>query len=152
MDISERLKTVRGLIRQEDFAATIGVKKNTVGRWERGEQIPDVEEVNKVLVVFPDINPVWLLTGEGKMLLGDTPIAVDPGVQYAPGRGNTTQLDEALLQSVLEAVEEYLESINGHLPATKKAQLVVMLYEMCSESAEKKIDKAAVIRLVKLAA
>lgn len=70
MDISERLKTVRGFIRQEDFAATVGVRKNTVGRWERGEQIPDVDEVNKILVEFPYINPIWLLTGEGEMRRG----------------------------------------------------------------------------------
>lgn len=65
MDISKRLKTVRGKLNQEEFAKAVGVSKMTVGRWERGERAPDFENLHKILELFPDISPAWLLTGEG---------------------------------------------------------------------------------------
>lgn len=70
MDISKRLKTVRGKLNQEEFAKAVGVSKMTVGRWERGERAPDFENLHKILELFPDINPGWLLSGEGAMKKG----------------------------------------------------------------------------------
>lgn len=67
MDISARIKLIRGDVRQEDFADKLGVKKNTVGRWERGEQTPSYEALSNILMHFPNINHTWLLTGEGEM-------------------------------------------------------------------------------------
>lgn len=66
MDFGERLKTVRGDDKQEAFAKRLGVHKNTIGRWERGDQSPGVEDLNKILELNPNINPTWLLTGEGQ--------------------------------------------------------------------------------------
>lgn len=152
MGYGERLRLIRGEQNRADFARKLGVHSNTIGRWEREEQAPNLEDINIILFTNPHIDPTWLLTGEGEMRRGDTPITVDPSVHYTSSDKAYARLDEEQLQAVLEAVEEYLDSIDGHLPATKKAQLVAMLYEMCSESVEKKIDKAAVIRLVKLAA
>lgn len=71
MDISERIKLIRGDLIQEKFAERIGVKKNTVGRFERGEQRPGFEEMNAILDCYPDINPAWLLLGEGSMMRGE---------------------------------------------------------------------------------
>ncbi len=67
MEISERIKSIRGTEKQEDFAKSLLVNKNTVGRWERGEQIPNMEDINRILEVYIDINPTWLLTGLGEM-------------------------------------------------------------------------------------
>jgi transcriptional regulator with XRE-family HTH domain len=67
MEFGERLKLIRGSSRQDDFATKVGFHKNTIGRWERGEQTPNVDDLNKILAVFPDINPTWLLTGKGWM-------------------------------------------------------------------------------------
>lgn len=75
MDMSERLKKIRSefikTFTQEDFAKLLGVSKMTVGRWERNESAPDYENLHKILKEFPEINPAWLLTGEGEMRRGE---------------------------------------------------------------------------------
>lgn len=58
---------VRGNLTRDEFSVKIHVHKNTIGRWERGEQTPNVDDLNRILQVYPDINPVWLLIGEGEM-------------------------------------------------------------------------------------
>ncbi|MBE2888987.1 helix-turn-helix domain-containing protein [Geobacter anodireducens] len=123
---------------QEEFAKILDVHKNTVVRFESEKGKPNIEELNKVLTAFPDINPTWLLTGEGPMKRGDT-------------SGTSPPLDEELLQAVLEAVEEYLDQVKGRLKPAKKAQLVAALYDIFCGEEEKAVDKATVIRLVKLA-
>ena len=41
MNASERLKIIRGDLTQAEFAAKLGIHKNTLGRYERGESEPD---------------------------------------------------------------------------------------------------------------
>jgi transcriptional regulator with XRE-family HTH domain len=70
MDIGERLKEARGELSQVEFARLIGVTKNTVGRYERGEREPDIEYLTKTYKTL-NINPTWLLTGDGPKTLDD---------------------------------------------------------------------------------
>jgi transcriptional regulator with XRE-family HTH domain len=67
MGIGERIKNIRGEMRQEDFSDMVGVHLNTAGRWEREQRTPDINDLNKILAAFPEISPAWLLTGEGAM-------------------------------------------------------------------------------------
>ena len=48
MSYGERLKIVRGNIPQEDFAKLLDVHKNTLGRFEREEGKPNIEELQKM--------------------------------------------------------------------------------------------------------
>jgi len=100
-----------------------------------------------------DIN--WLLTGNGEMLSRwhwTNIVAVEPSSTLAQTVSSSADIDEDLLAAVVEAVEEYLDQINGHLPPAKMGQLVAALYKLFSAEEEKKVDKATVISLVKLAA
>jgi len=72
MTFGERLKAIRGDLNQESFAIKCGFHKNTIGRWERNEQCPNVDDLNRILATFPDINPTWLLTGGGRMKIEAT--------------------------------------------------------------------------------
>lgn len=47
-------------------------KKGTISYWLRQkEDTPYIEFVKGVLEVFPQINPYWLITGEGEKLIAD---------------------------------------------------------------------------------
>lgn len=52
---------------QEDFAKILDVHKNTLVRFESEKGKPDIDHLKRILEAFPDINPAWLLTGEGEM-------------------------------------------------------------------------------------
>ena len=84
MNISERLKKIRGASNQEDFAKQIQVSKMTLGRWERGERGPDYETLQNMLKTFPDINPAWLLSGEGPMKRGELDIESQEFKRHKP--------------------------------------------------------------------
>lgn len=62
--IANRLKFVRGSLSREEFSEIIGIHKNTVGRYERGESEPDLTIASKICSEF-DIDPRWLMLGEG---------------------------------------------------------------------------------------
>ena len=64
--IGERLKIVRGKKSQADFAAEIGVSRNTLLRYERGESVPDAR-LAAVICRKAAVASDWLLLGEGPM-------------------------------------------------------------------------------------
>jgi len=85
------------------------------------------------------INPVWMIDGGSPMLKKDV------------STGET--IDKELIKEALQAVEEYLQEVKGTLLPDKKAELVMLLceYHMKEAPGNRKINKATVISLVRLA-
>ena len=50
------------------FAEEIGVQRSSISHLISGRNKPSLEFIQKVLLRFPEINPQWLLNGEGEML------------------------------------------------------------------------------------
>ncbi len=69
MDIGSRITLVRGGVSQARFAGQIGVHKNTLGNYERGERTPDADFLGKLAAI--GINTHWVITGEGPMYQDD---------------------------------------------------------------------------------
>jgi phage repressor protein C with HTH and peptisase S24 domain len=65
VSIGDRIRELRGEGQQAELADKLGVHKNTLANYERGDRFPDASILLKILEVFPDTNPAWLLTGEG---------------------------------------------------------------------------------------
>ena len=63
--VGERIRELRGEMQQAELADKLEIHKNTMANYERGERFPDVNILSKILEIFPDANPAWLLTGEG---------------------------------------------------------------------------------------
>jgi transcriptional regulator with XRE-family HTH domain len=66
MAFPDRLKQAiedRGF-NQSSLARTLGVSQTTVSRWERGENTPSEEEINKLCYALR-VNRHWLVGGEG---------------------------------------------------------------------------------------
>jgi repressor LexA len=66
--IGERLRTARESkdMDQYTLAVKTGVVTRTLQRWEKGEQVPDGIAITKIAKVT-NVQPTWLLTGEGEM-------------------------------------------------------------------------------------
>jgi len=67
MKFNERLKLLRGECPQKDFAAKMDVHVGTISRWERGDQVPNLNDLLKISNLYPGISPAWIFTGEGPM-------------------------------------------------------------------------------------
>jgi phage repressor protein C with HTH and peptisase S24 domain len=63
--IGERIVLVRGKQPRDSFAAELGVHPQTLGRYEKGERLPDSAFL-ELLSKRYSVNPAWLLTGEGQ--------------------------------------------------------------------------------------
>lgn len=52
---------------RDKFAPQTGISKTALVNYETGERIPPSDYLVKILELFPEISPAWLLMGEGNM-------------------------------------------------------------------------------------
>ncbi len=71
--IGERIRNIRASLSIPTFAEKIGVHKSTLSRYEKEESYPDAPLIMKLCNQF-NINPNWLLTGEGPKKKPDPPV------------------------------------------------------------------------------
>lgn len=65
LDIGERIRLVRENQSRDEFSATVGVSRNTLMRYERGERRPDADFLRRVCEHYP-VDPAWLLLGQAE--------------------------------------------------------------------------------------
>lgn len=56
-------------IQSSKFADEIGVQRSSISHLLSGRNKPSLEFVQKILIKYPEVNPNWLLLGQGEMLL-----------------------------------------------------------------------------------
>lgn len=80
--IGKRLKQLRKALNlsQSKFGELLGTTQRAVSHWERDEAEPSFQQLKKLIDLF-NVNPTWLLTGEGEMFLSRTE-AKNIGVNY----------------------------------------------------------------------
>lgn len=68
--MEKRIKEIRRVynLNQTQFAEKIGLKQPTIAGYENGKDVP-MSTIVTICQIFPDINKVWLCTGEGDMKL-----------------------------------------------------------------------------------
>lgn len=87
MKLGDRLVHVRidqGL-EVKDFAEKLGVTAQTYHNWVSGKSQPDVKVIVRVLELFPNYNPLWLLLGDGEPNLRVLETVGEPNTPYADG-------------------------------------------------------------------
>lgn len=83
-DRIEEIVKMSGLTQQK-FYERIGVSKSTFHNWKSGEKGIAFEYLSRILQIFEDINPRWLILGEGEMKLLPTKpenIVEEPAFKY----------------------------------------------------------------------
>lgn len=56
------------------FAEEIGIQRSSISHLISGRNKPSLEFIQKILARFPEVDPAWLLTGNGEMLPGGNPV------------------------------------------------------------------------------
>ena len=88
-----RIRSLRGTKKQDEFAQELGIHKNTLGRWERGQAEPDVSTAQLICTMF-GVSPYWLLAGQGPMLEKDREIKVVATSETTAGEIGPYRLSE----------------------------------------------------------
>ncbi|AFT90347.1 helix-turn-helix domain-containing protein [Paraburkholderia phenoliruptrix] len=137
-DYHQRIVQVREHLKlsQEKIARQLGLSLRAYANYERGERAVPVELLRALYEQF-SIDPAWLLTGDGNMIL-------DRDVRY--------RLDQKALDSVLVAVARIEARLDVPLDAKRKARLIGLLYEQCQllgDSADDILKDSRISRLTR---
>ncbi len=130
-DISDRIRLVRGKLRQSAFADILGIPRPNLSRYEKGRQPP--ADVLQKIADYGGVTVKWLLTGKeedkdvGKPSLPDQPPKV-------PEPTRSGEIQEFLLAEVLRAVEEFWKDTDPGL--RHRARIITAVYNHCARSLE----------------
>ena len=137
----ERVGLVRAhfALSQTVMAQRLGISLRAYQNYERGEREVPVALVHALYAEFR-VDPVWLLTGEGSMMLAED---------------QRKRLDQTLLDRVVEAVEKFEAGLKKPLSVEHKSRLIGLLYEksqLLNEVTGEKLSPAKLRTLLKLVA
>jgi phage repressor protein C with HTH and peptisase S24 domain len=140
--VGNRLREVeKRFANREAAARAAGVAKSTLQSWIEGKSDPSfIGLVRLSQATDCDLN--WLATGEGNMRAGQS------------GTTDAAPLDEKMLAAAIDLIETWLAQNRRKMEPAKKAQVIVMAYEILTESGDSEIresDRNNVIRLLRVA-
>lgn len=141
MTLGQRIQALRKGMSREKFAPLTEISKNTLVNYEKDERVPGADYLLKLLRQFPDINPTWLLTGEGDMRRGNTqetsgcqekvhePQAAARLLQ-APYYHvlDSAEMDADLIWKVLDAIHSAAREVGVELSYEKRLAIQNLVY------------------------
>ena len=85
MEVKDRVRNVRNFLKlsQEALAVETGSQRTTVAGYESGISLPKAEFLRELSIKY-GINPNWILTGQGKMLIDSSKSEVIPTGNHIP--------------------------------------------------------------------
>ncbi len=86
------------------FEDRISVSNNSIGTAIRRKASFKSNVLNKILIAFPEIDPTWLLTGKGDMLLPNHMSLKEPNIHYQALKMNK-QIKENLIELLIQDEE-----------------------------------------------
>ena len=123
-----------------DWAKRLGVSKNTIASYERGETAPDADVLAIYRAEFGiDIN--WIATGEGEMF-------ADQSKAPAP----SVQVDPVLMETLYKAVERVYRDMGQKPPAHRIAHEATSLFNLLLSRVSAVRDQAIVDAVIPILA
>lgn len=137
-DLGARLRHVRASRNQQEMADVMGVAKRTYASYERNERVPDALMLAPLIV--EGWSGSWLITGQGPDRLEARQDGDETSVQ-------SQDLNQARLTLALQTVEDVLAATDAMLPASKRAEAAMLVYELLGSG----LPQAEVIPLARRA-
>lgn len=91
MEISHQLLKIRAELCEnssQKMAERIGIPKQRLSNYINGKSLGS-KTIDLILQAFPEVNPTWLMKGEGDMLIDNHPSG--PSINTVNQKGNNTQ-------------------------------------------------------------
>lgn len=103
MTIGERIKKLRRSfdLTQQEFADKIGIKRNTIAKYETERGAP-IDAVISLICREFNVSEAWLRTGEGEMFVRRDPQPLEALLVEMLGAQNVTDGDRVLMKNFLE--------------------------------------------------
>ena len=108
-----------------DFAEEIGVQRSSISHLISGRNKPSLEFIKKILSRFPEINPEWILSGQGKMLKNG--IIPEPGT--LPFENTPVKDHEALPEPIKRESSQDPVKKKSTEPEKRQVEKIIYLYK-----------------------
>jgi transcriptional regulator with XRE-family HTH domain len=122
--MKDRLKLLLEHLRipASEFADNMGVQRSSISHLLSGRNNPGYDFIQKVLITYPQINPDWLILGQGK-ITREPAVLANKAIQADK---TTEDPVEAGMPGVAEKKEVASQVINSE---TTSIQKVIVLYK-----------------------
>ena len=113
MSVKQRLKKYVSYIgmSERQFALSIGVSAGYINAISKSIQ-PD--KLSSITVKYPELNPIWLMTGDGEMLLNmeEKEIETTPSPSVLLEAREKYDIKEERLLSIIESQQRTIENLS----------------------------------------
>lgn len=140
MEMLERIQLILKVknMTASQFADKIGVQRSGISHILSGRNQPSLDFITRILNVYPDINPEWLIHGAGKMIKPDlfsseepkkeevkkiTPAHM-PVYQATPPDPDMPQIPETVVTEPVKREEPQRQPSKPEKPAVKLDNMV----------------------------
>lgn len=108
-----------------DFAEKIGVQRSSISHLISGRNKPSLEFIQKMLTRFPEINPEWILTGQGQMLKNEN----SPETGTLPLENSRAKNHEELQEPVKRESSRIPVKKRSTDPEESRVEKIIYLYK-----------------------
>lgn len=113
--ISERIgqlvKTLK--MNNNSFAKSLGKPNSTIVNIVDGRSKPGYEILEVILETYPDVNPIWLMTGNGEMFQGMANVTMNGGADLETELRERIKLQNETIAALQYTVELQKRLLNG---------------------------------------
>lgn len=105
------------------FESSIGLSNGVLRKAIQNNTSLRSDNIEKVISHYPDINPIWLLTGKGEMLINPNAAQSEPNTQnHSIETTETTQLNKEIaeLNNKIKALESTIEVLKEIITTIKQ--------------------------------
>lgn len=118
-----------------NFADAVGLNRAVVSHILHGRNKPGLENLQRILATYPDINPGWLITGIGPMYLdgfGDpkTPTLFDEDTEFPTNSQDKIEYPKEMESKTTQNSPKQTanQSVNLKIPASVKVKKIAVFY------------------------
>lgn len=101
-------------LNENSFSKKIGKSYTGVVKIVRGDSKPNLDMIESILEAFSELNPSWLVAGEGEMLRAMKPVDLKPD-DYLQEHIKRLEVNFSKLANQLEKKDEQIENLHEML-------------------------------------
>lgn len=124
------------------FEAELGFSNGVISKAIRGGKTIGSDKLERIFLVFPELSPAWLLTGEGEMLIGKEEIK-QLSKESSLGAVPFWNLHVSAGHSVLEVVGQ--NKPDGYIKGLPGADIAENIFPVSGASMEPEVSNGAII-------